>query len=92
MIQKRKQPTSVVLNVEAQAIKNRLAPAFGLKGIISVGLSLFNALPDDEKIRLVAEANQIPDAIDSADKIVSDAEGDVAKQKRSQGRRSSRAG
>lgn len=51
-----KMRTTVILTEKARHIKNRLAPAFGLKGILSVGVELFEKLPDDKKISRVAEA------------------------------------
>lgn len=58
--------TAVNLTNKAMAIKNRLAPALQLKGILSVGLELFDALPADEKIRRVAEA-MAEDEMEKAD-------------------------
>lgn len=52
----RKNPTSVVLTKRAQEIKDRLAPALGLKNILSVGLELFDTLEDKEKIKRAAKA------------------------------------
>jgi len=53
-----KNPTTVVLTKAAQEVKDRLAPAFGLKHILSVGLQLFDALTDTEKISRVAKAKK----------------------------------
>jgi len=55
-----KKTTTVVLGDKAQQIKNRLAPVFGLKTILSVGLELFDKLPDNKKIELAAAVNQKP--------------------------------
>jgi len=55
-----KKTTTVVLTPHAQEIKDRLAPALGLKNILSVGLDLFDALSDTEKIRQVAGIGKQP--------------------------------
>lgn len=52
-----KRTTTVVLTKKAQEIKNRLTPALGLKGILSVGLQLFDQLSDKEKIIRIAQAS-----------------------------------
>jgi len=49
--------TTVVLAEKAQAIKDDLAPVFGLKNIISGGLILFGRLSADEQKAIIAEAN-----------------------------------
>ena len=47
--------TTVVLTKKAQAIKDHLSPALGVKGILSVGLEMFDKLSDAEKIRRVSQ-------------------------------------
>ena len=49
--------TTVVLTEKAQAIKEDLAPLFGLKNILSAGLALFGKLTSDEQKKTIAEAN-----------------------------------
>ena len=66
--------TTVVLTQAAREIKNRYAVPMGLKGVLSVGLELFAKLPDSEKIARVRAALE-------ADKLVSGAESDAAKQR-----------
>lgn len=61
----RKKSTSIVLNEKVQEIKDRLAPAFGLKNILSVGLILFDDLSDTEQKEAVADLNKTPDAADT---------------------------
>lgn len=51
-----KKTTTVVLTKKAQKIKKCLAPALGLKGILSIGLELFDNLPDNDKITRVTKA------------------------------------
>jgi len=52
-----KASTSIVLTKKAQSIKDRWAPAFGLKYILSVGLELFDeSLSDSDKIERVSKA------------------------------------
>ena len=48
--------TTVVLSEFAQAIKEDLAPVFGLKNILSAGLLLFNSLSADEQKMFIAKA------------------------------------
>jgi len=79
-------PTSVNLTKKAQAIKDKYAP-LGLKGILSVGLELFNKLTDTEKINRVGQVL----AEDAADEIVSGAEADAAKQKQKRVRKPSKS-
>ena len=51
-----KRTTTVVLTEKARKIKDVLSPGLGLKGILSVGLELFDKLSDKEKIRRVGVA------------------------------------
>ena len=51
-----KRTTTVVLTEKSREIKNRLAPGLGLKGILSVGLELFDKLSDTQKIKRVGIA------------------------------------
>ena len=83
--------TTVVLSKKAQEIKDRLAPAFGLKNILCVGLELFDALPDNEKIKRTAEVNKASAVDQQADELVSAAEADAVKKKQSQRRRPSKS-
>ena len=48
--------STVNLTKNAQEIKDRLSPGLGLKGILSVGLELFDKLSDKEKIERVGLA------------------------------------
>jgi len=61
-----KKTTTVVFTKKAQEIKDRLTPAFGLKGILSASLQLFDELDDSEKIARVAEAKKQEDVIAEA--------------------------
>lgn len=76
-----KKHTTVVLNKTMQKIKDELSPIYGLKNILSAGLWLFSQLSDTEQKKAVAQVNKLAPA-DQANEIVSDAEADVAKQKR----------
>jgi len=58
-----KKTTSVVFTKEAQKIKDRLTPAFGLKGLLSAAIQYFDELSDTEKIRRVALASKQADAV-----------------------------
>jgi hypothetical protein len=48
--------TTVVLTPAAQAVKDDLAPIFGLKSILSAGLILFGRLSAEEQKRAIADA------------------------------------
>lgn len=48
--------TTVVLTKKAQKIKGQYGAALGLKGVLSVGLELFEGLSDTEKINRVGAA------------------------------------
>ncbi len=50
-----KKHTSVVLNDKVQHIKERLAPVYGLKNIISAGLVLFDGLSSDKQKKVIAD-------------------------------------
>ena len=50
--------TSVVLTAEAQAIKQELSPVYGLKGLLSSALVLFNGLTPKEQKDLVAKVKK----------------------------------
>ncbi len=52
--------TTVVLNKTVQKIKDELAPIYGLKNILSAGLTLFGGLSADEQKRVIAETNSPP--------------------------------
>lgn len=52
-----KQHTTVVLTKPAQAVKDDLAPIFGLKNILSAGLILFGKLSDAAQKAAIAKAN-----------------------------------
>ncbi len=49
--------TTVVLTPAAQAVKEDLAPIFGLKPILSAGLVLFGRLTAEEQKRAIADAS-----------------------------------
>ena len=49
--------TTVNLTKKAQAIKEELAPIFGLKNILSGGLLLFSKLTAEQQKTIIAEAN-----------------------------------
>ena len=49
--------TTVVLTPTAQAVKDDLAPIFGLKAILSAGLMLFSKLSAEEQKRVIAQAS-----------------------------------
>ena len=49
--------TTVNLTQKAQAIKEELAPIFGLKNILSGGLLLFSKLTAEQQKTIIAEAN-----------------------------------
>lgn len=51
--------TTVVLTKKAQDVKDDLAPVFGLKNILSVGVLLFGRLSSDEQKQLIAEVNEV---------------------------------
>jgi len=53
----KKDQTTVNLSEKAQAIKDDLAPLFGLKNILSAGLILFGNLTSDQQKRAIAESN-----------------------------------
>ncbi|MBN1377870.1 MAG: hypothetical protein JXA04_01390 [Gammaproteobacteria bacterium] len=53
-----KKPSTVVLTPEAQAIKDRIAGAFSLKGIFSAGMVWFNLLEMDTMIDIVSTAKK----------------------------------
>jgi len=72
---KRRVQTSASLTRAAKAILLEHRNAFSVKAILSVGLELFAALPDDEKTRRISAAN-------SADRMIRAAEAEAAKQKR----------
>jgi len=48
--------TTVNLTLKAQRIKDFYVPGYELKGILSVGLELFDALDDTDKFRRVSYA------------------------------------
>jgi hypothetical protein len=49
--------TTVVLTTAAQAVKEDLAPIFGLKAILSAGLILFSKLSAEDQKKAIAEAS-----------------------------------
>ena len=51
--------TTVVLTKKAQGVKDDLAPVFGLKNILSVGLILFDELSCSDQKIIILEANSI---------------------------------
>ena len=51
-----KRTTTVVLTEKSRKIKDRLGPGLGLKGILSVGLELFDKLGNAQKIKRVGIA------------------------------------
>lgn len=53
----KKDQTTVNLSEKAQAIKDDLAPVFGLKNILSAGLILFGKLTSDQQKQVIAESN-----------------------------------
>ncbi len=55
----RKNPTSVVLNKTVQKIKDELSPVYGLKNILSAGLTLFGRLSADDQKKIIAEVNSL---------------------------------
>ncbi len=55
-----KNTTTVVLTEAAQAVKDDLAPVFGLKNILSAGLIMFGKLTDSEQKKVVKQANAEP--------------------------------
>ena len=53
-----KNQTTVNLTEKSQAIKEDLAPIFGLKNILSAGLVLLGRLSAEQKQAIIAEANR----------------------------------
>jgi len=49
--------TTVNLTKKAQAIKDDLAPIFGLKNILSAGLMLLSKLTAEQQKSIIADAN-----------------------------------
>ena len=78
--------TTVDLTEKAQLIKDKYAPVFSLKNILSAGLVLFSELPEKQQIQAILSAQGL-----SAEDIVSDAEGDAVKKKRKKSRKSSKS-
>jgi hypothetical protein len=70
------------LTKKAQAIKDRLTPGASLKGILSVGLEIFDLLPQDEQAKRVRMAL----IEDVAEKMVRDSVESAAGKKRRRGR------
>jgi len=60
-----KKSTTVNLNVIAQAIKDDLAPVYGLKNILSAGLVLFSRLSATEREELVDTINRENNVVDA---------------------------
>ncbi len=52
--------TTVNLSSRVQSIKNRLAPIYGLKSVISAGLVLLDRLEDSEQKKIIQEVNAPP--------------------------------
>lgn len=52
--------TTVNLSFCVQSIKERLAPIYGLKSIISAGLVLLDRLSDSEQKKIIQEVNAPP--------------------------------
>jgi hypothetical protein len=78
--------TSVVFTKEVQAIKDKLAPVFGLKKLLSAGLILFNELSDAEQKDMIARVGKsepntsIEEAIESLKQSLADAPpGDITR-------------
>ena len=57
-----KNQTTVVLTSEAEPIREKLAPMFGLKNVVSAGLVALNKLSRADLMRIVAEAMGRPDS------------------------------
>jgi hypothetical protein len=55
----KKNPTTVHLTKKADAIRQKEAPIWGLKQVLSAGLILFDKLSAKEQKRAVAEANAV---------------------------------
>ena len=49
--------TTVHLTEAAQKVKDALAPIYGLKNILSAGLTIFGKLSDSDQKKTIAEAN-----------------------------------
>ena len=49
-------PTTVRLSENAQRIKDKLSPVYGLKNILSAGIVLFNKLPQKERESIIIES------------------------------------
>jgi len=81
-----KERTTVVLTEKAQGLKDKYAPVFSLKNILSAGLVLFSELSERQQIQAILSAQGL-----SADDIVDGAEADVAKKKRKKTRKSARS-
>lgn len=80
---KKNRSTTIVLSQKATVIKTKYYNAFGLKNLISAGLYLFDGLSAEAQIDL---CNQV--AVDeAAEKLVAEAEADVAATHKKQDRR-----
>lgn len=84
--------TAVNLTDSVQKIKDELFPIYGLKNILSAGLLLFSRLSAGDQKKVVAEVNQMSQADRQADKLLSSAEADSAKQQQKTGRKPSKTG
>jgi len=77
-------PTTVHLTEIAQKIKDKLAPIYGLKNILSASLILFSKLSDSDQKKAIYEA--------LAEDIVDSAKADAKESKQNRGRKSPKAG
>jgi len=84
--------TTVVLSESVQALKDELAPIYGLKNILSAGLLLFSRLSDTEQKKILGYVHNLAKADQEAAELVSAAEADAAKHKQRRGRKPSKAG
>ncbi|MHC4336100.1 MAG: hypothetical protein ACYSUV_20485 [Planctomycetota bacterium] len=74
--------TTVNLTRKALAVKERLYPGISLKGMLSVGLEMFDTLSREEQVSRVVEAMNE----DYAEKTVADAEAQTVAATRKRGR------
>ena len=77
-----KTPTTVNLTEPSQKVKDRFAPIYSLKNILSAGLLLFADLPRGQREEAIARANGL-----DAETIVAAAQEKTQAKKRSPGQK-----
>jgi len=55
----KRKTTTVEFTKKGERLKNRYCVVFGLKGVLSVGLELFDGLSDDDKLSRVTRALEL---------------------------------